>query len=85
MQERGRAAEASLAGDDVRWASDQEISDYAEYLGMDPAEDGPLLWIAEHAACSPVPDASAVLLLCSPLWSLAALKSPVRIMGTVRP
>ena len=54
--EKLKAAEASLAGDDVRWASDQEISDYAEYLGMDPAEDGPLLWIAEHAVCSPVPD-----------------------------
>ena len=37
------------------WASDQEISDYAEYIGMDTATDSPLLWIAEQAACTPLP------------------------------
>ena len=37
------------------WASDQEISDYAEYIGMNTATDSPLLWIAEQAACTPLP------------------------------
>lgn len=36
--------------------SEQEISDYAEYLGMVPGEDGPFLWIAEQALCAPLPE-----------------------------
>ena len=39
----------------TRWATDQEVTDYAEYIGMDAASDAPLLWIAEQAACTPLP------------------------------
>ena len=34
----------------------QEVSDYAEYLGLRPGEDGELLWIAEQALLSPLPE-----------------------------
>ena len=34
----------------------QEISDYAEYLGLRPGEDGELLWIAEQALLAPLPE-----------------------------
>lgn len=32
-----------------------EIADYAKYLGMRPQEDSELLWIAEQALCAPLP------------------------------
>ena len=34
----------------------QEVSDYAEYLGLRPGEDGELLWIAEQALLAPLPE-----------------------------
>eukprot|EP00241_Pyramimonas_parkeae_P016394 CAMPEP_0114291370 /NCGR_PEP_ID=MMETSP0059-20121206/8450_1 /TAXON_ID=36894 /ORGANISM="Pyramimonas parkeae, Strain CCMP726" /LENGTH=457 /DNA_ID=CAMNT_0001412863 /DNA_START=24 /DNA_END=1397 /DNA_ORIENTATION=- len=34
----------------------KEVSEYAEYLGLVPGEDGPLLWVAELALCAPVPE-----------------------------
>ncbi|QDZ17822.1 hypothetical protein HOP50_01g03290 [Chloropicon primus] len=34
----------------------QEVSDYAEYLGLRPGQDGELLWIAEQALLAPLPD-----------------------------
>ena len=33
----------------------KEIMEFAEYLGMDPVEDGDLLWIAEQARNAPLP------------------------------
>lgn len=33
-----------------------EIAEFARYLGMDPAMDSNLLWIAEEALCSPLPE-----------------------------
>jgi hypothetical protein len=33
----------------------KEIMEFAEYLGMDPVEDGELLWIAEQARNAPLP------------------------------
>jgi len=33
----------------------QEVEEYAKYLGMDPAADGHLLWIAEMALTAPLP------------------------------
>jgi hypothetical protein len=33
-----------------------EIAEFARYLGMDPALDANLLWIAEEALCSPLPE-----------------------------
>ena len=33
-----------------------EIAEFARYLGMDPVEDAALLWIAEEALCSPLPE-----------------------------
>ena len=56
--ERGERTEVAGEKPEERvtlWASDQEISDYAEYIGMDTATDSPLLWIAEQAACTPLP------------------------------
>ena len=33
-----------------------EIAEYARYLGMNPVVDATLLWIAEEALCSPLPE-----------------------------
>ena len=33
-----------------------EIAEFSRYLGMDPAMDSNLLWIAEEALCSPLPE-----------------------------
>ncbi|KAK3261418.1 hypothetical protein CYMTET_29673 [Cymbomonas tetramitiformis] len=51
------AATASVETEEpIAPPSEQEISDYAEYLGMVPGEDGPFLWIAEQALCAPLPE-----------------------------
>ena len=44
-------SEAMLAGPTA-----MEIAEFARYLGMDPAMDSNLLWIAEEALCSPLPE-----------------------------
>jgi hypothetical protein len=36
--------------------TDEEIADYAIYLGMDPVVDRELLYIAEWALTAPLPD-----------------------------
>jgi hypothetical protein len=36
-------------------AAQQEIRDYGEFLGLDPAKDAEFMWIAEEALCAPLP------------------------------
>ncbi|CAG9463284.1 unnamed protein product [Pedinophyceae sp. YPF-701] len=39
----------------------EEVTAHAEYLGMTPGADAPLLWIAEQSLCAPVPAGWEVL------------------------
>lgn len=43
-------------GGSVGGPTAMEIAEFARYLGMDPAMDSNLLWIAEEALCSPLPE-----------------------------
>ena len=40
----------------VQGPSDRDVCAYAETLGLRPGRDGKLLWIAEFALCSPLPE-----------------------------
>ena len=42
--------------DEPERPSDKEISEYAQYLGLVPGEDGELLWIAEQVLSAPLPE-----------------------------
>eukprot|EP00873_Tetraselmis_striata_P026045 jgi/Tetstr1/446309/TSEL_033853.t1 len=44
------------AAADMEPLSPEELTEFAEYLGMAAGEDGRYLWIAEQALCAPLPE-----------------------------
>jgi hypothetical protein len=48
--------EGEEADDADERPTDQEVSEYAQYLGLVPGVDGELLWVAEQALLAPVPE-----------------------------